>query len=122
MQKESKSKKEVWRPIPGFEGIYSASNLGNIKSHARTVKASNRSLKIGERILNKTVLRSGTSTAAETVTLGTPQKGRRSYSVAGLVLEAFTGKHEGMVAFHIDGDGLNNCRSNLKWVKKGKWF
>lgn len=26
---------EIWKDIPGFEGVYMASNLGNIKSVAR---------------------------------------------------------------------------------------
>ena len=28
---------EIWKPIPGYEGYYSASNLGNLRSEDRTI-------------------------------------------------------------------------------------
>ena len=32
-----KSNIEIWRDIPGYEGLYQVSNLGNVKSVSRTV-------------------------------------------------------------------------------------
>ena len=29
---------EVWKDIPGYEGLYQASSLGNIKSYDKEVK------------------------------------------------------------------------------------
>ncbi len=28
---------EIWRPVPGFEGLYEVSNLGHVRSLARIV-------------------------------------------------------------------------------------
>ena len=33
----SNALKENWRPIPGYEGSYSVSDLGRVRSEARTV-------------------------------------------------------------------------------------
>lgn len=32
--------KEVWKPIPGYEGLYEVSNYGNVKSIPRVIKRS----------------------------------------------------------------------------------
>lgn len=32
---------EIWRPIDGFEGSYSVSNLGRVRSEKRTVMRKN---------------------------------------------------------------------------------
>lgn len=44
---------EVWKDIPGYEGLYQVSNLGNIKSLARTAKH----YKGGELIINEKELK-----------------------------------------------------------------
>ena len=41
--------KEVWRDIPGYEGYYQASNLGNIKSLPKKYKPLGRILKPQQR-------------------------------------------------------------------------
>ena len=54
-------KKEIWKDIPEYEGLYQASNLGRIKSLERYVKTyngkANCEKKINEKILksNKTI-------------------------------------------------------------------
>lgn len=49
--------KEIWKPVKGFENIYEVSNLGRVKSLARTIKAiygkathySEQKIKVGKR-------------------------------------------------------------------------
>lgn len=52
---------EVWKTIPGYEGIYEASNLGRIKSLERIwfCKKNNSNSLIKERVLNPVINRSG---------------------------------------------------------------
>lgn len=41
---------EEWRDIPGYEGLYAVSNLGNIKSLKRFVNVSTRNRIIKEKL------------------------------------------------------------------------
>lgn len=47
--------KEIWKDIPGYEGLYQASNLGRIKSLKRIAKKEyNNNRIVHERIMNGT--------------------------------------------------------------------
>lgn len=52
MKLDKPLKKEIWKDIPGYEGYYKASSLGNIKSLKRTVPNGTRNMLLKERILN----------------------------------------------------------------------
>lgn len=43
-------KKEIWKPIKGYEGLYEVSNLGRIKSLKRKIKCN-----CGDKILSRTI-------------------------------------------------------------------
>lgn len=51
--------KEVWRPIFGYEGLYSASNLGRIKSVERVIYKGFIPKRVSERILKSCLDRRG---------------------------------------------------------------
>ena len=52
---EGDSMKEIWKDIPGYEGLYQASNLGIIKSLKRIAKKEyNNNRIVHERIMNGT--------------------------------------------------------------------
>lgn len=92
---------ENWLPIPGFEGRYEVSDQGRV-----------RSLASGTPRLVSTRIGFG---GYRRVTLYL--NGRRWHrTVHVLVALAFIGpRPDGMEVRHLDGDQLNNCRSNLTY-------
>ncbi len=78
---------EIWKYIPGYEGIYQASNLGQIRSILRPR------------------------------TLGLYEDGKQKrLSIHRLILETFIGPCPlGMECRHLDGNPQNNKLNNLKW-------
>lgn len=103
---------EEWRDVIGFEGRYQVSNLGRVKSLARTEPY----LRHGAgnvRFKREKILKASPSGPYLTVRL----RGRTFY-VHVLVLTAFVGpKPEGTCARHgPDFDGTNNRLTNLRWA------
>lgn len=79
---------EEWRPIPGFEGHYSISSLGRVRSEHRVVLRINGwPFTVRERILQQ----SGTARQPDrrAVTLIRRGRKKRTYTVHGLVREVF---------------------------------
>ena len=106
---------ESWAPIPGYEGHYEASSLGEIRSLKRNnfsgVCARKRPLLMRPRASNAGYLR---------VTL-TKDGSASTYSVHRLVLIAFRGSApEGHEGCHLDGNQLNNAIDNLQWGTKAE--
>lgn len=106
---------ETWIFIPGFEGVYQVSDLGNVKSFARYKDG--RFLKPGK-----------ASHGYYTVSFGR----NNSKTVHSLVALAFLGPcPKGMEVLHIDGTRTNNAVSNLRYgtrtdnildaIKHGSW-
>lgn len=80
---------EEWRPIPGFEGYYSVSDLGCVRSERRVVKHA----------------RMGTNTIRERILKASPNnKGYRRVSLQrkGVILER--GVHQVVALAFIGGD------------------
>lgn len=110
---------ELWKSIPGFEGIYEASNMGRIRSkEGKTTQ----SVLHGECHWKQRVIKqhyskrkSGTNLDAR-ITLWKDKK-PHYYLVSRLVARAWvSGYCEGMTVNHKDGNSLNNCADNLEWV------
>lgn len=99
------TEREIWKPLLGYEGIYSTSNLGRL----RIETGSN-------------------STPAGTITIGSKSTRYRKVSLRKngiriskdihvLIAETFISpRPTGMYVNHIDGNKQNNCVSNLEWV------
>jgi len=106
------TQQENWKPMPGYEGIYEVSDLGEIKSLARMRKSKNGCLcPVKEKLLTKVPLRNGRLI----VLLCNNIKKTNAY-VHRLVLEAFVGPcPDGMECCHNDGDRTNNRLENLRW-------
>lgn len=103
---------EVWKAIPGYEGLYEVSNQGRVKSLARTVhQVDGRVRRFKETIKACPI----TGMGYRTVMLYKDNKGSQRH-VHRLVLESFVGPcPPGSVACHWDDDRLNNTLSNLRW-------
>lgn len=103
---------EIWKAIPGFEGLYEASSLGRIRSLDRLViRADGRTRQQRGRVLKQTpmsgyLMVSLSVSAVKTVDL-----------VHRLVASAFCEKPDGCVVInHIDADKTNNVPANLEWT------
>ena len=106
---------EIWKDIPEYEGIYQASNYGNI----RTVEGKITYSKLhGKRVWKSRILkgRGDNPTTGKRVNLwkdGTP----KDYLVARLVATTFLGTPpKGFTVNHKDGNRLNNKIDNLEWL------
>ena len=105
---------EVWKDIPGYEGLYQASNLGRIKSLEHKTLQTNIYGKGGigyskhkEKILKGWVQNTGYLTVALK---------NKKYSVHRLIAQTFIDNpNKFPVINHIDGNKLNNKVSNLEW-------
>lgn len=103
---------EAWRPIPGYEGLYEASNQGRVRSVPRvTVDVLGRARPFPSKTLRATERKDGRLA----VTLS--RRGVvRHRLVHQLVLEAFVGPcPDGMEALHFDDVPSNNALANLRW-------
>lgn len=104
---------EVWKDIPGFEGVYQVSNFGRVKSLERIIKWKNSTTTIKEKILKPNI-----SSDHCYVTLCYCGVHRR-YLVHRLVAEAFIPNPNGYtVVHHKDENPENNVVENLSWMDK----
>lgn len=108
MNEKMKERKEVWKAVKGFEGIYEVSNLGNVRGITRC----------GSHGGN--LRKAPTHFGYESVRLYNHPYAR-GYFVHRLVAEAFIPNpdHKRTVN-HIDGNKKNNCVDNLEWATHGE--
>lgn len=104
---------EQWKDIPGYEGRYQVSDLGNVRSLPRPVRTVSKHGVESMRAIPGGLLR--------------PQQhpqgylqvklGERTHIIGPLVLAAFvSARPEGMECAHGDGVKTNNVLSNLRWA------
>ena len=104
---------EQWRVIPGWEGYYSVSDRGRVRSEGRWT---GREGAKGRRRLHQCILKPGTRRHGYRSVFLCREGGRRNVVIHQLVLLAFVGPRPGgCVACHGDGDPNNNRLSNLRW-------
>ncbi|MEC0167906.1 NUMOD4 domain-containing protein [Paenibacillus graminis] len=107
---------ETWKPIPDYEGIYEASDLGRIRSVDGKVTDS---VRHGRRVWRGRILktRGNNYTTGHRVSLWR-DKVSRDYLVARLVGITFLGVPDDpeMTINHIDGNRFNNQVANLEWL------
>ena len=107
---------EIWKDIPGYEGLYQVSNLGNVKSLDRIVfNKGNKSL---QKIKGKNLSKGTSKEKYFKVNLSKEGK-LKSFTVHHLVAITFLGhipSHNKLVVNHIDFNRRNNNIKNLEII------
>ena len=103
--------KEIWKDIPGYEGLYQVSDLGNVRSINRCVKHG----KHGSMNIKGKILAQHSDGEYLKVKLGKNGK-MKTHKVHRLVATAFIDNPDNLpVVNHIDCNKLNNSVDNLEW-------
>lgn len=122
------STKEIWRPVPGYEGRYQVSNLGRVRS-LRTKRVRHASGEV-ERVrawFQMKLQLSNRSSSYRKQCIKEPQPyvsvllvkndSKKHINVHRLVMLSFVGPcPQGMCVDHKDGNKHNNRLSNLEYV------
>lgn len=104
---------EEWRDIPGYEGLYQVSSLGNFRGLARM--DSN-----GARRQSALMLPHNHKSGYYYITLSKASR-QQTFSAHRLVAACFLGERpDGTVINHRDGDKHNNCVDNLEYCTPGE--
>lgn len=106
---------ETWKPVLGFEGVYSVSDQGRVRSEYREfVDSIGRTYRKPERILGPREWRGGSRYLLVDLQVGLHRKVTRY--VHQLVAEAFFGpRPDGMEVCHGPGGAQDNRVPNLRW-------
>lgn len=112
---------ELWRQIPGYEGLYEASSMGRIRSLDRLVDQPCRWGGTMRRTYYGRVLAPCTMSdrfGYKTIGVHLSKSGKgKSFSVHRLIALAFLGdRHVGHQIAHRDGDATNNHLANLRYA------
>lgn len=106
---------EIWKDIEDYEGIYQVSNLGRVKSLARTVYMTDAKIrKTRDTLLSQHVNEKGYLHVS--LTKNGKTRTKRTHR---LVAQAFLKNPENLKEVnHRDGNKENNEASNLEWVTR----
>lgn len=105
---------EEWRHVVGYDGLYSVSSLGRVRSESRlVVRPCGNNYRTKERILRPAT---GKRLPYQSVGLTASNGVTKTAYVHHLVLTAFVGPMPpGQEACHGDGNPKNNRKDNLRW-------
>lgn len=113
---------EIWIDIPGYEGLYQASNLGRIKSYDRQEYIVNRwgSLTLRTKKGKIRAQQLCQSNNYYSCTLVNEQGQKRFYVHRLIALTFIPNPEDKEDVNHKDGDKLNNLLSNLEWCTRSE--
>jgi hypothetical protein len=105
-------KREQWKDINGYEGLYQVSSEGRVKSLKRIVVTRDKV----KRTLCEKVLKLGLCGGGYLIAGLSKNNKRRTLRVHRLVMESFRPTEDSSLQVnHIDGNKLNNMVENLEW-------
>jgi hypothetical protein len=106
---------EIWKDIPGYEGLYQASSLGRIKGLPKKVRCNTGHTTTKECILKPTFKTGG----YPFVVLYKDSRSKRSITVHRLIATTFLPNPENKdTVNHKNGIKTNNKVENLEWLTK----
>lgn len=104
---------EEWRPVLGWEGYYDVSNMGRVRTVARTTPEG---VRIPARLRQPAMQGRGNPYWQVHLMRGGRDAPFYRVAVHRLVLESFVGPcPPGMEACHANGNGFDNRLENLRW-------
>jgi hypothetical protein len=111
---------EIWKEIPGYEGIYEASTLGQIRTREGKVTYS---VRHGKRVWAQRILRQkrvpNKGGRIDPRIILYKNKESRTFLVSRLVaMTHCAGYSDRLTVDHKDGNPLNNSANNLEWVTR----
>lgn len=112
---------EIWKPVPGLDGIFSVSDFGRVKSHKRVALQKLRNGKYNKLFVAEKILSTWVGGNYKQIRLwhnGSPIL----FLISRLVLMAFVGMPigENNQALHINHNKLDNRLVNLKWGSRAE--
>lgn len=107
MWTDRRSRGERWRPVVDYEGLYSVSSHGRVRSERNTTRSR-----------KGAIIQPGDTHGYRLVALSAPGYARKTWLVHRLVAEAFIGLPpcDGAQTNHRDGNRSDNRVENLEWV------
>lgn len=109
---------EIWKDIEGYEGYYQVSNMGNIKSLARTKRLRNRWGGVNDTQVPEKIISPFMSRGYKRVLLHKDGE-KKKFHIHRLVAKAFvSGYFDGADVNHKDETKTNNKAENLEWVTR----
>lgn len=105
---------EIWKDIPGYEGLYQASSFGRVKSLERLVDVGWCIRPKYERILVPNLSKNGYY--KNTLSINKTKKQISVHQIMAITFLGHTIDKFNIVVNHIDGNRLNNALSNLELV------
>lgn len=107
---------EIWKDVPEYEGIYLASNLGNVKSLTRRVNTRGNGTKEQVGKLLTKVVRSTNKYLAVALYKNNKSKLISVHRIIALTFIENTENYP--IVMHLDDNRVNNNVCNLRW---GTW-
>lgn len=108
---------EIWRSIPGFDGLYEISSFGRVKSLSHSIVTNNGRV----RTFSERIMKQGKMTSGYNFVVLTKNKKSKNYSVHRLVAKTFIeNTNDYMDVNHKDGNKQNNCVENLEWCTRSE--